>query len=146
MISREDHKDVKKAFGAKAASAVSHATNDARNKAIHAKKGGSKINDSHFGVNPKNNQWEYLGKPKTKKLEVKHSDEKHFFYRTMKSKSDYGRNHLKSMAIHPSRVEKSSTMYTSPTGSKHRIGSQKHKHWEGVEKRGEADRKYGAGD
>lgn len=38
--------------------------NDARNKAIHAKmKGKSSIKDTHFGVNPKNNQWEYLGKP-----------------------------------------------------------------------------------
>ncbi len=32
----------------------------------------SKINDNHFGVNPKNNQWEYLGpknKTKTKALQ-----------------------------------------------------------------------------
>jgi hypothetical protein len=25
----------------------------------------SKINDKHFGVNPKNHQWEYLGPKKT---------------------------------------------------------------------------------
>ncbi len=38
-----------------------------KTKAITAalsKKKGSKIKDSHFGINPKNNQWEYLGKPK----------------------------------------------------------------------------------
>lgn len=39
MISREDKKDVARSFGQKAAKAVSNATNDARNKAIHAKMG-----------------------------------------------------------------------------------------------------------
>ena len=36
-----------------------------------------------------------------------------------------------------------SKMYTSPTGSKHRVGSQKHKYWEGIIKRGEDNRKAG---
>jgi hypothetical protein len=34
-------------------------------------------------------------------------------------------------------------MYTSPTGSKHRVGSQKHKYWEGIIKRGEDNKKAG---
>jgi hypothetical protein len=34
-------------------------------------------------------------------------------------------------------------MYTSPTGSKHRIGSNKHKYWEGIIKRGEDNRRAG---
>lgn len=43
MISREDKKDVSKAFGSSVANKVSHATNDARNRAIHAKMGKAKI-------------------------------------------------------------------------------------------------------
>ncbi len=44
MISPEDKSDVARSFGKKAAAAVSGVTNDARNKAIHAKlgSGGSK--------------------------------------------------------------------------------------------------------
>jgi hypothetical protein len=38
-LSNEDKKDVRVAFGKKAANAVSRVTNDARNKAIHAKMG-----------------------------------------------------------------------------------------------------------
>ena len=44
-LSREDKADVSKAFGKKAAGAVSTATNDAKNKAIHAKTGDK--NKSH---------------------------------------------------------------------------------------------------
>ncbi len=34
-------------------------------------------------------------------------------------------------------------MYTSPTGSKHRIGSQKHKYWEAIVKRGKDNAAHG---
>lgn len=48
--------------------------------------------------------------------------------------------------VKSSALKKKTGMYTSPTGSKHREGSAKHKYWEGIEKRGKEDRKYGAGD
>jgi hypothetical protein len=34
-------------------------------------------------------------------------------------------------------------VYTSPTGSKHKIGSQKHEYWKDIERRGKEDKKYG---
>lgn len=38
-----------------------------------------------------------------KKLNVKHSDEKHLIYRTFKDRGDYGKAHLKSTTITPSK-------------------------------------------
>lgn len=34
-------------------------------------------------------------------------------------------------------------MYTSPTGSKHRIGSRKHQYWANIIKRGEDNKRAG---
>ena len=38
---------------------------------------------------------------------------------------------------------KESKMYTSPTGSRHRIGSQKHRYWEGLKKHADDLNKHG---
>ncbi len=40
MLSREDKKDVSSTFGKKVAGAVAKATNDSKNKALHAKTAG----------------------------------------------------------------------------------------------------------
>lgn len=45
-----------------------------------------------------------------------------------------------------SKALKKKKEYVSPTGSKHKVGSAKHKYWEDIEKRGKEDKKYGAGD
>lgn len=37
----------------------------------------------------------------------------------------------------------SGSFYTSPTGSKHRVGSNKHKYWAAITKRGEDNKKAG---
>ena len=37
-------------------------------------------------------------------------------------------------AMEGHKKKRESKMYTSPTGSKHRLGSQKHKYWEGLKK------------
>ncbi len=51
----------------------------------------------------------------------------------------------KKEAIH-NVLSKARENYTSPTGSKHKIGSQKHKYWQDIEKRGKEDKKYGSGE
>lgn len=40
-------------------------------------------------------------------------------------------------------LKKKTGMYTSPTGSKHRIGSTKHKYWENIKRRGEDNARAG---
>ena len=51
----------------------------------------------------------------------------------------------KNKAIH-AKMGKKSEMYTSPTGSKHKVGSNKHSFWMDIERKGREDKKYGAGD
>lgn len=65
MLNREDKKDVKRVFGKKAATAVGNATNDARNKALHAKSGetfGLKVNK----ISPKGYDAYLAGKRKAR--------------------------------------------------------------------------------
>lgn len=60
------------------------------------------------------------------------------------SKKRWGNSGLKGHGVNsPAMMEARKTahqekaikgMYTSPTGSKHRFGSQKHKYWEGLKK------------
>lgn len=44
-----------------------------------------------------------IRKEMARKMKVGHSDERHLLYRTLKNKEDYGKMHLKSTAIHPSK-------------------------------------------
>lgn len=40
-------------------------------------------------------------------------------------------------------LSKKTGMYTSPTGSKHRYGSNKHRYWESIKRRGEDNARAG---
>lgn len=61
-LSGEDKADVSRAFGKKAAKAVSHATNDAKNKAIHAKSGVRKSGRTDGISTPYRNDYKLFGR------------------------------------------------------------------------------------
>lgn len=55
------------------------------------------------------------------------------------SEKDYGRSpHSKAL----NKAKNGSATYTSPTGSKHKIGSAKHAYWKDIERAGKEQKKY----
>ena len=71
----------------------------------------------------------------------------HEDYKDVKSKMGGGMaNKVKRVTNDSIKTSKSKAlgkMYTSPTGSQHRIGSAKHKYWQDIEKRQKDKDKYG---
>ena len=56
MLNKEDYKDVKGAMGAGMARKVSHATNDAKSKALAKKAGKKNVDDRAFDLAERQNE------------------------------------------------------------------------------------------
>lgn len=116
-LSSEDKKDVKSAFGKAMANKVSKVTRDSNVPFSHVSK---RTNDTVLRMSLAGHKKAEAAKSKA--LSKKSGGDW--------SETTYGK-------------KPEGSFYTSPTGSKHRIGSKKHKYWAAITKRGEDNKKAG---